>query len=72
MHMNGLRYSRPSPLSLHHAGNRIAKIEILDELEEWRMLMQHYCVAWACNGSVDLSRAMVEVDTIVATTAMVE
>ncbi|ORE06106.1 leucine carboxyl methyltransferase [Rhizopus microsporus var. microsporus] len=26
---------------------RIAKIEILDELEEWRMLSAHYCIAWA-------------------------
>ncbi|ORZ03045.1 leucine carboxyl methyltransferase 1 [Syncephalastrum racemosum] len=27
---------------------RMAKLEILDELEEWRLLAAHYCVAWAC------------------------
>lgn len=26
---------------------RMAKLEILDELEEWRLLSAHYCVAWA-------------------------
>lgn len=28
---------------------RVAKIELLDELEEWRMIMAHYClvVAWS-------------------------
>ncbi|KAI8053152.1 S-adenosyl-L-methionine-dependent methyltransferase [Gilbertella persicaria] len=31
---------------------RIAKLEILDELEEWRLLSAHYCVAWAIH-SVD-------------------
>ncbi|KAI9801450.1 MAG: carboxy methyl transferase for protein phosphatase 2A [Piccolia ochrophora] len=25
---------------------RVAKLEMLDEVEEWRMLAQHYCVAW--------------------------
>jgi len=25
---------------------RIAKIELLDELEEWRLLASHYCIAW--------------------------
>ncbi|KAI5296104.1 Leucine carboxyl methyltransferase 1 [Ascosphaera acerosa] len=25
---------------------RIARIEMLDELEEWRLLAQHYCVTW--------------------------
>lgn len=27
--------------------SRMAKLEILDELEEWRLLSAHYCVAWA-------------------------
>ncbi|KAI9314464.1 S-adenosyl-L-methionine-dependent methyltransferase [Dichotomocladium elegans] len=26
---------------------RIARLEMLDELEEWRLLSAHYCVAWA-------------------------
>jgi tRNA wybutosine-synthesizing protein 4 len=26
---------------------RIGRLEILDELEEWRLLSAHYCVAWA-------------------------
>ncbi|KAI9812267.1 MAG: hypothetical protein M1832_000457 [Thelocarpon impressellum] len=25
---------------------RIARLEMLDEVEEWRLLAQHYCVAW--------------------------
>ena len=25
---------------------RIAKVEMLDELEEWRLLASHYCIAW--------------------------
>ncbi|KAI8380028.1 leucine carboxyl methyltransferase 2-like protein [Blakeslea trispora] len=31
---------------------RIARLEMLDELEEWRLLSAHYCVAWAAH-SVD-------------------
>ncbi|KAI8350620.1 leucine carboxyl methyltransferase 2-like protein [Choanephora cucurbitarum] len=31
---------------------RIAKLEMLDELEEWRLLSAHYCIAWAAH-SVD-------------------
>ncbi|KAI9847612.1 MAG: carboxy methyl transferase for protein phosphatase 2A [Sclerophora amabilis] len=26
---------------------RVSKLEMLDEIEEWKMLAQHYCVAWA-------------------------
>lgn len=26
---------------------RIAKLEMLDELEEWHMISAHYCIAWA-------------------------
>jgi hypothetical protein len=26
---------------------RISKLEFLDELEEWRLLASHYCIAWA-------------------------
>ena len=25
---------------------RVASIEMLDEIEEWRLLAQHYCIAW--------------------------
>ncbi|KAL1935866.1 hypothetical protein VTP01DRAFT_5006 [Rhizomucor pusillus] len=27
--------------------SRMAKLEILDELEEWKLLAGHYCIAWA-------------------------
>ncbi|CAB4435580.1 unnamed protein product [Rhizophagus irregularis] len=27
--------------------SRISKLEFLDELEEWRLLASHYCIAWA-------------------------
>ncbi|CAG8551752.1 733_t:CDS:2 [Funneliformis caledonium] len=27
--------------------SRISKLEFLDELEEWRLLATHYCIAWA-------------------------
>lgn len=26
---------------------RISRLEMLDELEEWRLLARHYCIAWA-------------------------
>ncbi|KAF8253864.1 leucine carboxyl methyltransferase [Wilcoxina mikolae CBS 423.85] len=29
---------------------RIGRLEMLDEVEEWRMLARHYCVAWAWRG----------------------
>ncbi|KAI9478890.1 MAG: putative leucine carboxyl methyltransferase [Benjaminiella poitrasii] len=35
---------------------KISKLELLDELEEWRLLSAHYCVAWAFN-SVDFKDA---------------
>ena len=25
---------------------RLAKLEILDEVEEWELLARHYCVVW--------------------------
>jgi [phosphatase 2A protein]-leucine-carboxy methyltransferase len=25
---------------------RIARLEMLDEMEEWRLLAGHYCIAW--------------------------
>jgi hypothetical protein len=41
----------------HWMGNaelhRIAKLELLDELEEWRLLASHYCIAWAWKGDED-------------------
>lgn len=29
---------------------RIAKLEMLDEMEEWQLLARHYCVAWGWRG----------------------
>lgn len=31
-------------------GFRISKLEILDEIEELRLVLSHYCVAWASKG----------------------
>jgi hypothetical protein len=31
---------------------RVAKLEIFDELEEWRLLMAHYCFTVAVRGSL--------------------
>lgn len=30
--------------------SRIAKLEHLDEIEELRLVLSHYCVAWATRG----------------------
>ncbi|KAI8812165.1 S-adenosyl-L-methionine-dependent methyltransferase [Cladochytrium replicatum] len=30
---------------------RVSKLEIFDELEEWRMLSQHYCISWGIHAS---------------------
>jgi hypothetical protein len=32
---------------------RISQLELLDELEEWRLLAAHYCVALAWKSSDD-------------------
>jgi len=29
-----------------HERERVDRVEMLDEVEEWTMLAQHYCVAW--------------------------
>ncbi|KAJ5167136.1 uncharacterized protein N7482_005917 [Penicillium canariense] len=26
--------------------DRVASLEMLDEMEEWRLLAQHYCISW--------------------------
>lgn len=31
---------------------RVAGLEMLDEMEEWRLLARHYCVAWGWRGDV--------------------
>ena len=33
------------------SGIRIAKLEILDEIEELRLVLSHYCVAWGTKGT---------------------
>ncbi|KAI9205854.1 S-adenosyl-L-methionine-dependent methyltransferase [Polychytrium aggregatum] len=33
---------------------RIMKLEIFDEVEEWRLLSAHYCVSWAFKSSLDM------------------
>lgn len=30
--------------------DRIAKLQILDEIEELRLVLSHYCVVWASRG----------------------
>ncbi|KAL8795635.1 MAG: hypothetical protein Q9195_001873 [Heterodermia aff. obscurata] len=32
---------------------RVAALEMVDEVEEWRLLAQHYCVAWGWRGKED-------------------
>lgn len=32
---------------------RVATLEMLDEIEEWRLLAQHYCVAWGWRNTVN-------------------
>ncbi|KAA8651725.1 hypothetical protein EYZ11_000070 [Aspergillus tanneri] len=31
---------------------RVAGLEMLDEIEEWNLLAQHYCIAWAWRGRI--------------------
>jgi len=31
---------------------RVAGLEMLDELEEWKLLAQHYCIAWGWRGDI--------------------
>lgn len=33
--------------------SRLMKIEMLDEIEEWKMLSQHYCISWALKNCHD-------------------
>lgn len=28
---------------------RVERLEMLDELEEWRLIQAHYCMAWGAN-----------------------
>ena len=30
--------------------DRVSRCEMLDEIEEWKLLAGHYCVAWSCRG----------------------
>ncbi|EEP82338.1 conserved hypothetical protein [Uncinocarpus reesii 1704] len=32
---------------------RVGGLEMLDEIEEWRLLARHYCVAWGWRGGED-------------------
>jgi len=34
---------------------RVASLEMLDEIEEWRLLAQHYCIAWGWRDGSDAS-----------------
>lgn len=36
---------------------RVAGLEMLDEIEEWQLLAQHYCVAWGWRDSVNETQA---------------
>jgi hypothetical protein len=41
--------------------NRINRIEMLDEVEEWEMLMSHYCISLGIKGGSQVLRgAMAE------------
>ena len=28
---------------------RVVRLEMFDEIEEWRLIQEHYCVAWGVN-----------------------
>ena len=34
---------------------RVAALEMVDEVEEWRLLAQHYCVAWGWRSKDDVN-----------------
>ena len=36
---------------------RISMLELLDELEEWRLLAAHYCIAWGWKIASDGERS---------------
>ena len=36
--------------------NRINRIEMLDEIEEWELLMSHYCVSMGIKGGNEATR----------------
>ena len=38
---------------------RIEGIEFLDEVEEWKLLLGHYCISWAHRGE---QRGLAEID----------
>ena len=40
-----------SPCWSSHKGSRIERIQMLDELEEWILINQHYCISWASYNS---------------------
>ncbi|KAJ5917345.1 hypothetical protein N7466_010899 [Penicillium verhagenii] len=33
--------------------NRVSRLEMLDEVEEWQLLARHYCIAWGWRDAVD-------------------
>ncbi|CAG8489658.1 2644_t:CDS:2 [Ambispora gerdemannii] len=39
---------------------RISELELLDELEEWRLLSAHYCIAWAYSAKDESKKALFE------------
>lgn len=39
---------------------RITRLELLDEMEEWRLIASHYCVAWGWNSANELSPGVFE------------
>ena len=44
---------------------RMARLEILDELEEWHLLAGHYCVAWAYKSTTAKDKfASVQLDRV--------
>ena len=50
---------------------RVARLEMLDEVEEWRLLARHYCVAWAWGeGGEEVARS--QGDTILEKVAGLE
>jgi [phosphatase 2A protein]-leucine-carboxy methyltransferase len=39
---------------------RISRLEMLDEMEEWRLLASHYCLAWGWINTDDTKKSPFE------------
>ena len=47
---------------------RINRIEMLDEEEEWNLLLRHYCITWARNSKKLLLPSMSDITSVISST----